>query len=206
VSNVVGPFFGTRVTPLTDWQAVAEGVSKVPGVRLAAPIVEGQALTSSPFNASSVLVRGIRARDLIELTSIAMNIQQGTLDGFDEGEGIVIGSRLAKEHSLQAGGSITLVVPQSAATPTGVMPRVKPCKIAAVFEIGMSKFDSAFVFMPLAEAQSYFDRTDDVTGIEVHLTDADNVAAIRQRITEVAGRPIVVTDWRQRNATYFDTK
>jgi lipoprotein-releasing system permease protein len=77
---------------------------------------------------------------------------------------------------------------------------------AAVFEIGMSEFDSAFVFMPLAEAQSYFERTDDVTGIEVHLTDAHNVAAIRQRITEVAGRPIVVTDWRHRNATYFDSK
>ena len=48
--------------PLTDWEAVAERISKVPGVALAAPIVEGQALASSPFNASGVLVRGIRAR------------------------------------------------------------------------------------------------------------------------------------------------
>ncbi len=38
--------------PLTDWEAVAERISKVPGVMLAAPIVEGQALASSPFNAS----------------------------------------------------------------------------------------------------------------------------------------------------------
>jgi lipoprotein-releasing system permease protein len=37
--------------PLTDWAAVADRVSKVPGVRLAAPIVEGQALASAPFNA-----------------------------------------------------------------------------------------------------------------------------------------------------------
>ncbi len=51
-------------SPLTDWQAVAERVAKVPGVRLAAPIVEGQALASSPFNASGVLVRGIRVGDL----------------------------------------------------------------------------------------------------------------------------------------------
>src|ERR1700689_3579311 len=33
-------------SPLTDWQAVADPVAKVPGVRLAAPIVEGQALAS----------------------------------------------------------------------------------------------------------------------------------------------------------------
>src|ERR1041385_1750255 len=50
--------------PLTDWELVTERVSKVPGVILAAPVVEGQALASSPFNASGVLVRGVRAAEL----------------------------------------------------------------------------------------------------------------------------------------------
>ena len=54
-------------SPLTDFDQVAERVSKVPGIRLAAPIVEGQALASSPFSASGVLVRGIRAADLGKL-------------------------------------------------------------------------------------------------------------------------------------------
>src|SRR5205823_12390590 len=46
-------------SPLTDWEAVAERISKIPGVKLAAPIVEGQALSSSTSGASSgVLVRG----------------------------------------------------------------------------------------------------------------------------------------------------
>src|ERR1044071_2707962 len=51
--------------PLTDWEAVSERISKVPGVILAAPVVEGQALASSPFNASGVLVRGVRAAEQI---------------------------------------------------------------------------------------------------------------------------------------------
>src|SRR6185295_14621391 len=53
--------------PLTDWNEVAERVSKVEGIRLAAPIVEGQALASSPFSAGGVLVRGIRLMDLEKL-------------------------------------------------------------------------------------------------------------------------------------------
>ena len=60
-------------------------MSKVEGIKLAAPIVEGQALASSPFNASGVLVRGMRAADIGKLRSIATNIKQGTLDGFDRG-------------------------------------------------------------------------------------------------------------------------
>src|SRR3977135_2734514 len=46
-------------SPLTDWEQVADRIAKIPGVKLAAPIVEGQALSSSPFNASGVLVRGM---------------------------------------------------------------------------------------------------------------------------------------------------
>src|SRR6266550_11183 len=47
--------------PLTDWEPVSERIAGVPGVILAAPVVEGQALSSSPFNSAGVLVRGIRA-------------------------------------------------------------------------------------------------------------------------------------------------
>ena len=58
-------------SPLTDWKDVADRISQVPGIRLAAPVVDGQALGSSPFNAGGVFVRGIRADDLNSLTSIA---------------------------------------------------------------------------------------------------------------------------------------
>src|SRR6266446_1339120 len=151
--------------PLTDWEVVSERVSKVAGVTLAAPVVEGQALASSPFNASGVLVRGVRAADLAKLPSVAANIRQGTLEGFDEGQGVAVGKRLADQLSLRAGDSVTLVAPRGAITPMGTTPRIKAYRIAAVFEVGMSEYDSAFVFMPLPEAQAYFNRAGDVTAI-----------------------------------------
>src|SRR6201984_425909 len=191
-------------SPLTDWQSVAERVAKVPGVRLAAPIVEGQALASSPFNASGVLVRGIRGVDLTKLALVSNNVKFGTLDGFDEGQGILIGKRLADQLSLRVGDSITLVAPRGAVTPMGTTPRIKPYKIAAIFEIGMSEYDSAFVFMPLPEAQAYFNRAGDVTAIEVYVEKPDQIDYQRRLITEAAGRPIFMIDWRQRNATFFN--
>src|SRR5580700_8032382 len=47
-------------SPLTDYAAVADRVARLDGITLAAPLVEGQALASSPFNASGVVVRGMR--------------------------------------------------------------------------------------------------------------------------------------------------
>ena len=70
-------------SPLTDWKEVAERVAKIDGVMLASPVVEGQALASSPFNSTGVLVRGVRGDDLARLPSIANRIKQGTLEGFD---------------------------------------------------------------------------------------------------------------------------
>jgi lipoprotein-releasing system permease protein len=190
--------------PLTDWEVVAQRISAVPGIRLAAPIVEGQALASSPFHSSGVLVRGIRSADLVKLASIANNLRQGTLDGFDAGQGLAIGRRLSDQLSVRAGDNITLVAPRGAVTPMGTTPRIKTYKVAAVFEIGMSEYDSAIVFMPLPEAQLYFNRAGDVTAIEIYTSNPDRIDNFRRLVTDAANRPIFMIDWRQRNATFFN--
>jgi lipoprotein-releasing system permease protein len=85
-----------------------------------------------------------------------------------------------------------------------MMPRIKTYKIAAVFEIGMSEYDSLLVFMPLTEAQAYFNRSGDVTAIEVYTDDPDDIDRFRKLVTDAAARPIYMVDWRQRNATFFN--
>ncbi len=191
-------------SPLTDYEAVAARIAGVQGVRLAAPIVEGQALASSPFNAAGVLVRGVRAGDLNKLTSIAKNIKQGSMDGFDQGQGVMIGRRMADQLTVRAGDSVSLVAPRGAVTPMGTTPRIKAYKVAAVFEIGMSEYDTSIVFMPLNEAQAYFNRNGDVTAIEVYTDNPDKIQNYRQLVSDAAQRPIFMIDWRQRNATFFN--
>jgi lipoprotein-releasing system permease protein len=194
-------------SPLTDWKDVTDRISQVPGVRLAAPVVDAPALASSPANASGVLVRGIRPDDLNNLTAVASTIK-GSLDGFGQGQGIVIGSRLAEQLSLHAGDRISLATRSGAMPPGtrgGAAPRIKPYTVAAVFEIGMSEYDSTMVFMPLTEAQSYFDRANDVTGIEVFITtDPDKIDGFRKIVTDAAGRPVFLVDWRQRVSSFFN--
>jgi lipoprotein-releasing system permease protein len=190
-------------SPLNDWAAVAERIARVPGVTLAAPVVVGQALASSQFDSSGVLVHGIRAQDLGRLGAIAGNIRQGTLENFDAGQGLAIGRRLADKLSVHAGDRVTLVSPRGSVTVVGTTPRIKPYNTAAVFEIGMSEYDLGIVFMALPEAQAYFNRGESVDGIEVYTTDPDKIDQFRRQVAEAAGRPIFMIDWRQRNRTFF---
>jgi len=191
-------------TPLTDYEAVTDRVAKVPGVRFALPLVEGQALASSPYNSSFALVRGVREADLKRLPGVGANIKQGTLDGFDDGQGAVIGARLAEHLSLRVGDRITLLAPGGAQTPFGVTPRRKAYPVAATFQVGMSNFDNTFIFLPLAEAQAYFNQDGQANVIEVYVDDPDHMDEARERIEPVLQRPMIDIDWRQRDKTFFD--
>jgi lipoprotein-releasing system permease protein len=189
--------------PLSDFADVTSKITAIPGVTLAMPVVEGQALASSPVNAGGVLVRGLREEDIKRVPSIAGNVRMGTLHGFEEGQGVVIGRRLADQLFLRPGDGLTLTAPRGPQTPFGTAPRVKTYPVRAVYEVGMSEFDSAFVYLPLAEAQAFFGRDGDVSAIEVFLRDPDKVDEARAAVDAAISRPVIVTDWRMRNRTFF---
>ncbi|WP_409145667.1 lipoprotein-releasing ABC transporter permease subunit [Pseudoxanthobacter sp. M-2] len=189
--------------PLTDFADVTARLAGVPGVRAVVPYVEGQALISAAAGSSGVLARGMSAEDLGKLALVAGTIREGSLDGFDTGGGIAIGTRLARTLGVSAGDPITLVSPRGTVTPFGMTPRVQTYPVAAIFEIGMSEFDSSVVFMPFEEGQLYFNQEGQATAIEVYLDDPGRVAEFRSVIEEAAGRPAFVLDWTQRHATFF---
>jgi lipoprotein-releasing system permease protein len=188
---------------LTDYADVAARIAGVAGVVSALPLVEGQALASGVAQSSGVLVRGIRDEDLPKVHGIYDNVRLGSLDNFAASGGIAIGTRLATSLGVTVGEHISIVAPRGSVTPLGVTPRIKSYKVVAIFEIGMSEYDSSVVIMPFAEAQAYFNLDDEATAIEIYLKSADQVAALRPAIEAAAGRQALFSDWQQRNMTFF---
>ena len=188
--------------PLTDYEELAKRFEQIKGVKQAIPVINGQVLIASAFNSSGALVRGVREVDMKRLETIASNIRAGTLDNFDSGEGIAIGQRLADQLGVRAGDKLTLLSPNGPASPFGQTPRRKVYNVAAVFLIGMSEFDSAFVYMPLTEAQIYFDRDGEASTIELTIDNPEQAERVSQLAIDVAGRPIITSDWKIRNQTF----
>ena len=196
--------------PLTDYESLSERLEKVEGVEIAIPLVEGQALVSGVIdNGTGALVRGLREQDIKRITTIAEGVSnpkgtgqgRGTLDGFDIEEGAAIGYRLADSLGLQLGDDITLISPKGDVTPFGVTPRIKSYPVNAIFDVGMSEYDSSFVFIPLEEAQLYFNKDQGVDVIDIYVDDPDAVDEYRQPLEVAAQRQLFMSDWRQRNAS-----
>jgi lipoprotein-releasing system permease protein len=206
ISKILGisghVFIQAMDQPLTDFEELSKRFEQIKGVKQAIPVINGQVLASSAFASTGALVRGVREADIKRLETISKNIRAGTLNDFDSGEGVAIGQRMADQLGIRAGDKLTLLSPNGPASPFGQTPRRKVYNIAAVFMIGMSEFDSAFVYMPLKEAQIYFDRDDDVSTIELTVENPEDAERIAQVAIDVAGRPIITSDWKIRNQTF----
>jgi lipoprotein-releasing system permease protein len=75
--------------------------------------------------------------------------------------------------------------------------------VTAIYEIGMSEYDALIVFMPLAEAQLYFNSEGIAQTIEIFVDDPDTVEDLKEPVEAAAQRQLFLTDWRFRNQTFF---
>lgn len=189
---------------LDDYAEVTARINGVDGVQFALPLVEGQTLASGNVGAGTgALVRGVRPEDFPKLEAVADNIKEGSLEQYLEGDGVAIGIRMAQNLGLIVGERLTLVSPEGDVTPFGTTPRVKSYPVKAIFEMGMSEYDSSIVFLPLEEAQLYFNTEGVVQAIEVFVDDPDAVDTYKPLIEAAGQRPMLMVDWRQRNSAFF---
>jgi lipoprotein-releasing system permease protein len=131
-------------------------------------------------------------------------VKLGTLDGFDASEGVAIGAKMAETLSVRVGDTVSLLTARGASTPFGVAPRIKSYPVVAIFQIGVSEFDGIFVYMPLGEAQAFLNKGDEASVIEAFVDKPDDMDAMRAKLDAVVGRPMIMTDWRQRNKSFFE--
>ncbi len=187
---------------LTGFDPLAKALGGIDGIRVAAPLIEGQVMATANKQASGALVRGMWPRDLAERAIVAENLYSGSLADFKGKHNVVIGQRLAVKLGLRAGDAITLVSPQGTTTAFGTVPRMKSYRIAATFLAGMYEYDSTFVYMPLPAAQVFFRLKDAVNGVEMFLHNPDDVHRLRGAVEAVPGVARVV-DWQQVNSHFF---
>ena len=190
-----------------DRDEVVARIANVPGVRQAAPVIEAQAIAMGPAQISGAIVRGIRPQDLAATKLVASNITRGSLKGFGAGDYggdmLVVGQRLADSLGVRPGDPLTLISPSGGATAFGGTPLQKTYTVGATFTVGMSQYDSAYIYMPLAQSQLFFGRDGGVDAIEIKVQDPDKAGLMKPAVARAAGPGALVTDWTQRDSSFW---
>jgi lipoprotein-releasing system permease protein len=202
--------------PITDYKAVQERLSKVPGVTRVISLTEGQAMVSSLKNATGALVRGVSEEDVVKLPSVnnenlrtAITIpgtqdEKSSFKGFDKAGGVAIGEGMARRHQLGLGSPVTLIAPNGPDTVIGNTPRIRDYIVVAIFKMGMSDYDDGVVYMPITEAQDFFSTDDGATGLEIMVDDPDAVKGKVAALLDAAGPDLTIQTWQDRNVAFFN--
>jgi lipoprotein-releasing system permease protein len=175
-----------------------------PGLVAMMPYIEGQVIASANGVTSGAIVRGVRPEDLEARKVFADHVLGGSLASLKEPDTAAIGSRMAARMGLTIGSGISLISPKGAATAMGTIPRVKTFKIGAIFEVGMYEYDNTFVYIPLDDAQAYFQLPDRINAIELTVDDPDRIGDYRAEMQRRAGDQVRVVDWQQLNSHFFE--
>ncbi len=187
---------------LPDFDQLVARLAEADGVVSVTPLVAGQVMASANGVASGALVRGIRPSDLAARATIAGGIRAGSLEELGA-EQIAIGSRMAYRMGLGLGDRLSLISPKGTPTAFGTVPRIKAYEIGAIFEVGMFEYDNSFIFMPLEEAQLYFQLEDRASEIEIMVENPDQVLAYRRELASIVGQAGRIVDWQQANSQFF---
>ncbi|HET9458847.1 MAG TPA: lipoprotein-releasing ABC transporter permease subunit [Sphingomicrobium sp.] len=190
---------------LEGWQQVADRARQLPGVTSATPLIEQPLMASANGRVEGVLVRGMRLEDIRNNPVITSNVKSGDLRQIEPGSGrVAIGSRLAEMLGAYPGSQISLISPEGRSTVVGTVPRIVSYTVGAVFEVGVYDYDSAFVVMPIEDAQTLLLLGDEVSTVEIQTDNPDRVEQIVAPLRPLVQGKGVLIDWRQMNSALFE--
>lgn len=204
---------------LLGWKSLSKAIqSSVEDVVSVVPYTYNQAMLTSKFGSSGLLLRGVSS-DAAAISKLAKSASPEAIkalfqpqfvklqrpDGIiDEVRlpGIILGKALSNKFNLRVGNFVTLLSPRMHSSPRGLTPRIKRFVVVGVYSSGLVEFEKGLAYIALDEARKFFELGNGVTGLEVQLKDMFKSEELIEPVAksiEDQGGTYVITDWTAQN-------
>lgn len=209
-----GHMFVQSEGPITDYETLIEKLRAAPGVVEATPLIQ-LPVYASAFSETGIIMRGISKEDLMAINYVTgvdpetnrSHVVAGSFDnwgvGKNGGDQIAIGNRVAWTLGVGPGDKVTLISGRGADTPFGPTLQKKTYTVGAIFQVGNSEIDGFIGFMPLEQAQVFFNFGNAVQQIEVKVANPEKVKSYRDAVQALVPG-MELRDWQQQNQSYFN--
>ena len=184
-------------------RAIIQDLKDKKNFKAAYPLVKDQVLASKNNISTGVEVYGIGRSDLANIGLVNEPItSEGSVENLNEG--VAIGAQLARKLNISINNTIKLISPNGAKSVFGTIPRVNVYKVKYIFSVGRYDIDSTRVYMPIKDAQVFFNRADKADLIEVILENPFDVDEFKKNIADELGERYFLWSWKERTASFLD--
>lgn len=204
---ITGHLSGAGLPMHSDLDAVLKRIDATPGVVGSTPFLYAEGMLSSPRGVKGVVFRGIDPHTAPQVLSILGNLTSGNVvDLSADGAlpGVLIGNELAQRLSLKVGDRVNLLSPAGQKTAAGFQPRIRPYKVAGIFQTGMFEYDSSLGFVSLPAARDLLGLPEGrISGVEVTVENVYKADDVAEALRTELGPQASVRTWMDMNANLF---
>jgi lipoprotein-releasing system permease protein len=187
---------------ITGYEDLAARLAEVQGVTRAAPLIRQQVMANKGQSNAGVEVYGIAMADLKTIPRIAQSDEaRGDINRFDQG--IALGIGVARTLGVGVGDTVKLISPNGVKTAFGTSPRVNGYEVTYIFSAGRYDIDRTRAYLPLAEAQSLFNREGLADEIEVMVEEPERVDELANNLLLTAGPASQIWTWRDASGSFL---
>lgn len=198
----------TEEQGILDTTAVMPRLRARPDVLGLSPFVYSKALVTRQGIADGIIVKGVDLRQERGVTTVARDIQPpleripgATADSLP---GVVLGVEVAARLRARTGDTVVLATIQGGVdSPLGLVPRLRPFRVAGIFESGLFEYDASLAYVSIEAAQELFDQPG-ITGIQLRIADMFEAPRVAKEVLrEAGGFPFRTSDWIEQNSNLF---
>lgn len=179
-----------RLKNLDQWQALAEQIRPMAGVRVVSPSLGGSALAVRGDASRAISALGVEPALYFRIVALPEKIKAGSarLTGSD----ILIGTELASDLGVGVGDKLRI---------TSATGGENTLTISGIFDLGNKGANARSTFVALRTAQSLLGLPGGVSALDVTLQDPYQAEQLAQRITAATG--VQADSWIKTNAEFF---
>ena len=190
---------------LEDWKGLQQKLATTEDVLGSAPYIQFEAMLNRESLVSGALITGILPDEERAVSDLhGMMKEGGSLSDLHGGEyNIVLGKDLAFSLGVGIGQKVTVITPQAAVTPAGILPRLRRFTVVGVFDSGMYEYDRGTAYVHIQDAARLFKLGDSVSGLRLKLTDLFDAPFITHALQQKLGFDYWISDWTKKHANFF---
>ena len=191
-----------KETGVRNFDDIQRKIDTIDGVAGSSPYIQGNVfLESVTGQASGVYIRGIDPATEGRVTKVNQYLTKGALNDL-QGDGVFIGSELARYFDYSLGDAVTVISPGSGVAGQGWRYHLT---VAGIFNTGMAEFDASLILVHLHKAQEIFGlEKGTATGIGVKLHDPYRAKEVKDVIYGAIGRGFLIKTWIDINRNLFE--
>ena len=178
-------------------------ITKIQNIVHAYPVISGQVMGAFEGKYSGLQVVGIYKEDLKKIDLIANPEKKiGDIDNFNVG--ISVGRGVANSLGIGIDQNLRLISPDGLKTLFGTTPRIGDFPVKYVFKVGRYDIDRYRIYMPLFDAQMFFNKENQIDKINVLVKDPNKVNEIQENLANSLGNDYDIWTWKDYSGAFLN--